>query len=686
MKRRRVLFLAGLAVALPLGGLLRLQTRQQLSAGPRVRAVSSDDYYHLRRARFASAHFPKTVVLDPLTNFPHGAVAIWPPLFDLALAAPARLLHGPGASAAAVERGAAWVPLVFALGSILLVGLLGRFLYGEAGGVACALFLALCPAHVLWSQYGHVDQHVAESFFGLLVLLLFVRSRESLLPLPPGEGRGEGGTFATSSLWDAATGFALALAVLAWQGAIAWGAVIALSLLLEALLTGGSVFRAAAWMLGAPALLAGAATALFLGPLRVPFTYISFGFFQPLFLAALAGGLVLLETLVRALRRELTRRELATRVLFMALAVFFTLPFSSELARGLLRGVGYVLGKTGEEVVAGGYVSYPRDWLAGIFETRPLLAEGPGLAAKQLSAAFFLSPLVLLLWAGRALRRNRPGEHVALAVWGGVSLFLALSQRLNVYYAAPLSAFCLVEAAILAGRALARARGRTSPALASCAAALLLALPMLPGIREEARAVRVPGSDLFDTLDWMREHLPREVDAYDPRLLDPSASGEVTAAASSVLAPWSLGHLILYNAEVPVVANNFGYGFLDSIRFFLAGSEEEALAIAARRRARWVLATDLAPRMNDYASYLDRPPLLREGAQGLIPTPSYFSTLQSRLYDFDGRGGELPGLTVRPLGRFRLLYRSKSAILRGGRWVARWKVFEILPAQGLGGP
>ncbi len=48
------------------------------------------------------------------------------------------------------------------------------FSLGEAAGVALALFVALCPGHILWTQYGHTDQHVAESFFGLLALFLFV--------------------------------------------------------------------------------------------------------------------------------------------------------------------------------------------------------------------------------------------------------------------------------------------------------------------------------------------------------------------------------------------------------------------------------------------------------------------------------------------------------------------------------
>src|SRR5688572_18977811 len=111
MARRRAVFLLGLAAALAVGALLRLSTYRQLQDGARTRAVSSDDYYHLRRARFAVAHFPRTILFDPLMNFPDGGVGIWPPLFDLALALPSRLLHGADATARAVEREAAWVPL-----------------------------------------------------------------------------------------------------------------------------------------------------------------------------------------------------------------------------------------------------------------------------------------------------------------------------------------------------------------------------------------------------------------------------------------------------------------------------------------------------------------------------------------------------------------------------------------------
>ncbi len=657
MRWKAAVFVLGMAAAISIGVVLRLHTRAQVTAGDRVHPLDSDSAYHMRRARFAVAQFPRTILFDPLMNFPAGGIAIWPPLFDLALAAPARLTRGAGAPVAAIERGAAWVPVTLAAGAIALAGLLGRRLYGPVAGIAAALFLAVCPGHILWTQYAHTDQHAAESFCGLLALWLFVRSREQ--PDSPGNARRE-----------AAAGGALAVAVLCWQGAIYWGAIFALALACEAALMRRPTLRATVWTLGLPAAVSAAATAAWLGWLAPPLTYVSFGFFQPLFLAALCGGTAALGLAVRAARGGSSRRELTGTLAVVALAAAATLPFARDLVAGLVNGVGYAAGTTHEIAGTAGYISYPKDWLKGIFEARPLLADGLALPLRQLSLGFFLAPLAVVAWIARARRGERPGVHTALAIWGAVTLFLALAQRLNVYYAAPLAAFTLIETV--------RALARRVPAQALAAAlGIALALPMAPGLAEELRADYVPGSDLFTTLQRMRTTLPHAIDAYDPGLLGPPPFPPALARASSVLGPWSLGHFILYEAEEPVVANNFGYGFLDSIRFFLADSEEEALAIVRRHRIRWVIATDIAARMNDYASYLGKAPYLAAAPAGPSPTPAYFATMQSRLYDFAGKGAELPGLSIAPLSKFRLLFHSQSAIRRGDRWIPRWSVFEV---------
>jgi len=166
------------------------------------------------------------------------------------------------------------------------------------------------------------------------------------------------------------------------------------------------------------------------------------------------------------------------------------------------------------------------------------------------------SPLdTILLWAARARRRRRPGVHCALAVWGAVTLFLALSQRLNVYYAVPLAGLTTLE---LVRWISIRARSRGLGRIPSAAVALLLAggllWPMSRGLGEELAATYVPGSDLFATLARMRTELPHAVGPYDPGLLGPPPLPAALANARSVMTPWSLGHFTLYEAELPVVA------------------------------------------------------------------------------------------------------------------------------------
>src|SRR5262245_43422127 len=117
---RRWGFVLGVAAAVLLGGFLRLGTRGELADGSRVRAMTPDDNYHLRRARFAVAHYPRTILFDPLMNFPAGGVPVWPPLFDVLLATPARVLDGPAATPDRIERRAAWVPFLLGTGAVLL--------------------------------------------------------------------------------------------------------------------------------------------------------------------------------------------------------------------------------------------------------------------------------------------------------------------------------------------------------------------------------------------------------------------------------------------------------------------------------------------------------------------------------------------------------------------------------------
>jgi hypothetical protein len=388
----------------------------------------------------------------------------------------------------------------------------------------------------------------------------------------------------------------------------------------------------------------------------------------------MAGGVIAIDAVRSAFRKDPPRSLVKHAAVLLLLAGLLRgrIP---DLARNLAGGIGYVTRTSRGASGAGGLTSFPREMLLQIYEVRPLLAGGLRLAFDTLSLAFFLVPIAIVVWTARALRGPRRSEHLALSGWAILTLWLALSQRLNIYYAAPLAA--------LAGWEVARQIAtRTSRAWAPPASsrrigtrvragiALALLLTALPGLRRQLATRYAPGDDLIATMEWARTNLPHAVSAYDARFLPPPAAVPELDRAEAMLSPWALGHFVTFYAELPAPADGFGYGFMDSIRFFLSESEEEALAIARDRRSRWIAATDLTPKMNDYAKLLGRAPYVSLEGNRAVPMPAYFRTMQSRLYDFDGAGPA-------PLGRFHLVHASRTGSLRGGRIVARWKIFEI---------
>ncbi|HEX2643902.1 MAG TPA: STT3 domain-containing protein, partial [Thermoanaerobaculia bacterium] len=349
-RRRQALFLAA---AMTLAFALRLVTLPALTQGG-LRLLSADDYGHLRRAAATVRTFPRVPVFDPYLNHPDGGIWIWPPLFDLAIAAPARLFFGPDAGVGQVALVAAWIPpLLGALALLPLFALAARAF--DRGTARLAVLVAAClPAAIAWSDFGHSDQHVGEALAFLATLAAFSRLLGSDPPLggegggalsrEAGEGRG-GGPFLSIAL----AGLALATAVLTWQGSIFLAPMIAGAALLAGRARSAGLATAAAALLVAPF--------GFLTP--GPMTYVSFGPFQPLFLG-LCAALLLLASF-----------GWPGRIAAVAAGL-------GALAWTPVRhGVEHLLSRTPDSaVVAGGYLSYPADWLKLIAEYRPLFAGG----------------------------------------------------------------------------------------------------------------------------------------------------------------------------------------------------------------------------------------------------------------------------------------------------------------------
>ena len=530
-----------------------------------------------------SAHFPRTILFDPLMNFPAGGVAIWPPLFDLALAAPARLAHGAAAPAgrrrARARRGfrSPWRPAPSRSRACSAGGSTARSPASRPRSSSRSVPGTSSGRSTRTPTSTRPNRSAACSRSGSSCA-----SREQ--PDSPGNARRE----AAAGRRARARGPDLAGRDLLGRD------LRALARLRERASPARSTLRAAVWTLGLPAVVDGRGDG---GVAR---------------LALASPDLRVLRVLPAALSRGAARRDRGAR------------PRGPRGRGAARRAASSLAGARGRRARGGRDAALRRGTSRRASSTAsatsrerrtrsparratsPIRRTGsrassrrgrssptaPGSRSSSSRSASSSRRWPSSPGPRAPARRASAGVHVALAVWGAVTLFLALSQRLNVYYAAPLAALTLVETVAARVAAAGVAPAARSPRPLGVA----LALPMAPGLRDGARA---RSTCRARTSSHARADA-RRASARDRRLRSGPARPAALSAgarprASSVLAPWSLGHFLLYEAELPVVANNFGYGFLDSIRFFLADSEEEALAIARRHRARWIVATDLVP-------------------------------------------------------------------------------------------
>jgi len=591
-----------------------------------LRLGSPDAYAHLRRATAITRSFPAVTVRDPWLNHPDGGVFIWPPAFDLLGGGISRLAFGADATRDEVARVLAVLPPLLGALHVVPLFFLARRVLSRRRALLAACAYSVLPVAAVWSQFGHADQHVAETLLLLLLLLALARTRVA------GERRASFGR-------AFAAGAALAAMVLTWQGAVFAG-VLSFAWAAFALRPSVAVTFAVS-----SAGLTALGTLPYASGLELPFTFVSFGWFQP---ALLLAGASAVAAIAAARSRGIARRACAG-LGFLLLAA--TAPVAPDLARGLFGGARYVVSHTAgvarDEMARGGYLSYPKDWIGLIAESRPLLRP-PFLATlrnavEESSPGIVLLPVAVALWV-----RRRPDRRL-LGLFGAVLLLMTLSQQRNGYYLAPFAALALAEAlARFAPRGVMRPR----PA-AVAAASLLVVLPGLPHYGRIVTYAGAPGTDLVETLERLGSLYPPPFDAAGRPLPEPGS-------AAGVFCPWSAGHFVTALSGYPAAADPFGYGFRRQARLYTTPDDAEAARILREARCAWLFTTDLRAVLPAYAAAAGRP-----------PTP-LAATFAVRVHE---------SASPRPLPFLELAIDSRTAYRApDGRVVPRFRVFRVRTA------
>jgi asparagine N-glycosylation enzyme membrane subunit Stt3 len=670
----------GLGIALA-AVIVRSLALPEVLVGDRVVLQLGDAYYHARLALHTLLHWPSLLRFDPLVAFPGGSWVPWPPLHDLLLAAAGRAFGG---GVRGLELAAAWLPPALGALTVAPVYASARRFGGRGFALAASALFAALPIHVVYSVIGNPDHHCSVSFLGACWLAA------ALTAAAPG---GSAGRQAVAHAGVAGARLAMLLTfpgsflyLVTADGAL-WG-VLALAGRARALvaLAVGLIVGAFATALAIPALgppVGGVFSGIALSWLHVV-TMVAF--------AALSAACATLER-VRPAPRASGRAARAGALAAGVGALLLTVP-------GLRASV----------LAAAGFVGQAEPWAASNAEQLPIWFGGALAPLRWYGGFAYAIPLVPLaaLSAARAPRLRDPAR--VLAIWttllGGLA---ALQVRYGADYA-PAAAVGFALAARELARALRRALGARGAALATGTLVALAALPMLgPPIEQVLNSWRAPvrdGDPLLATATGTLYRFAERVRAATPETAGFDDPGE--RPAYGILASPNVGHVLHWVARRATATDNFGpYGgstqFAEAYAFERLGSEAEAVALARRLEARFVLTMEygrpspgsLAQRLHRQdglargaATRWERFRLIDEGPSGGLPLTVLFggaipaNPVPYKLYEVvEGAVLEVaasPGdpveaslMLATPTGR-RFLYRARGVAEADG--VARLRV------------
>jgi dolichyl-phosphooligosaccharide-protein glycotransferase len=632
------------------GFLLRVANFEDVFTSKGVAFVEFDPYYHMWRVFQTLRAYPWVPLFDPSMNTPQGATIIWPPLFDFFVATVSFLLGRGPEDVDAVETISAFVPPVLGALTVVAVYFLGRAVLDHTRALLGAALLATIPAHIWYSRLGFVDHHVAVTLVQVLMFHALLRavaawSDEAARPR-------------TRWLWTAAVALWLTAGFLIWNGFLFFAALLDLCLLALLYLDRADP-RSPVWRI---ALVSHAAAAALITPFVVATVRVSGRAFSPLTLSWLPVAALLAFALLAGL--EGLRRS--PRVAGWPPAARWTLVLVP------VAGLAAILLYQSQNVALGlQWLTASDRFMSSVAESGSSLITAGVFDLKQpqiwLTRFYLAMPVALGLLAFDLYRtgwRDRP--RTVLLIWGTVLFGMSVVQRRFGEPFAPVLALLAADLVLRihawamqvfrpeaesedrkekrraerdkARKPAAAPASDISPeaqarfvAGAIVAAVLVVAyFPSAPGFLQGLRADGAYSRETFDDFTRLAGVLPSR----------PGAARGVPRDRG-VLAPWDMGHRILYLTGSPVVATNFGLHIgEDSFRapaaFFLETDENRAVAALDQRKVSYVvsdwdigIAQQLVTHVGADGTRYFAP--LPGGEAGTMMTPAFAETVYFRM-------------------------------------------------------
>ncbi len=602
-------------MAVILGFVLRMASARYALVGDKVLFYGYDSFYHMRRVFYTQAHFPHTLWFDFYLDHPYGLELMWPPLFDQIIAGLAIVLGAE--TTRSVEVIGAIVPPIIGLMTILALYYLARDLFGTKVALISGFVMAISPLHIDATCFGHTDHHVLEIFLlvSIILFLVLAYSRKNY-KIP----------FAVSA------GVMMAAMAYTWLGTPAYLAIFLIYAVLQMSLDvrDGRTSKETVEILGCSF---GAALILILPFWNEPWIRAT---------TFMIAAIIVILIILYALSTFFLKRGIfwpVFPILVIIIGYFFSILVyyfaqNKEIYSQLWAGLNYFFG---------GELSNK------VTEATPLHMVTSPTSLATFSLIFALMGLLALVSTKRS--KLQEGVHL-FVVWTLYMLALTLLQSRFLYLFTANIAILFGMLVFWFDNFLDQKKELDKNILAYLKAIFfaILILPLALGVVTMVQEKPEISGHWIESIGWLEENTPK-VSGFD----DPNAPGEY-----GVLSWWDYGNWILYQSKRPVVANNFQAGAKDATRFFLSESEDEALNILDRRKARYIVtnADILHGKLPALVSWIETNPSeyvnIFEGNGGITFKYSnkFMRTILARCHLFDCNG----------MGHFRLIYESNSTV------------------------
>jgi oligosaccharyl transferase (archaeosortase A-associated) len=534
-----------------------------------VSFLETDAWYHVRLVENQVRNFPWRLTDDPYAA-PTGQFVPIAPLFDTITATMVMVAHGRDATAAEVERIAAFMPPVFGTLAVVVAWAVGRRLFDRRAGLIAAGLLTVLPGHFMErTMLGFVDHHALEALLAMVVVLCFTRGLMKRTPMA-----------------GALAGVSLGLYLLAWgSGALLVAIIGGWLIAYAAIARTYDELADAALLTGFASVVSFLLVVAFQDPAMHRYGSQIFGL---LGLAAAAFATAIAARHPTALPGRTV--VFGSVAVVGVIATIVLVSFAPGLFRELLIDVGRLA---------------PDPMRMGVLEARPLFRYSGNWSWLQpwlfFRTGFFIGIIALAAFAFRIWKHRAPAD-LLLWVFAMTMLIATIGQNRFGYYLvtafAVLGGWLAMELLDWAGvphAADPQPAPRTRMPFAREAAVIAIAGGMFapnlaPAVLLAERRSNFP---IYwrAAMEWLRDNTPSPFGAnggdafYYARYPSP-----VPVADHTVLNWWDQGYWIIQQARRVPVANPTQARATRVAEFYTATDEATALAIARTERSRYVLA------------------------------------------------------------------------------------------------